>query len=195
MTDTIRNLEDIINKLDSYIKINEGKIQALEKIEFPTKKDGSAFSVFSKNFTNCRIENDGINAHNTKLTYFYNDGVRTYNEDWINLYLFIDEMAKDDPRREQANPHESLLRDTYSLTVEETRQAIQERIKHCQDNIAEYEVQKLKAQSQYNFIKNKVEELHKAIADLKNSDIKKPDTLYYSFCELAEYGVKWGLKD
>lgn len=196
MANTIRNLEEVIERLDSYIKANEGRVEALKKIEFPTKKDGSEFAVFSKNFTNCRIESDvTMNPHNLKLSYYYNDGVRTFNEDWINLYLYIDEMAKDDPRREKANPHITLLRDSYSLTVQETKQAIADRISLYEKYIEEYKQAKEKATKDYKTLKAKINEVHELIKSYEEKDYTKPNTLYYSFCDLAEYGVRHGLKD
>lgn len=194
----IRNFEELIRKFDDSIANYQGRIDALKKIEFPTKKDGTEFSQFSKNFTNCKIQTAtcSINPHNKELTYYYRDSRNYHLDDYISLYEYIDTMAKDDPRREKANPHESLVRDSYSLTVQETKQKILDTIALFEGYKVEQIRLKEQAIADYEQIKAKVNELHELIRGYKApiNDFSKSDSLYYAFCDLAEYGVRNGLR-
>ena len=188
MSETIRNLQDIIEKLERYETSNKNKLDALKKIEFPTKKDGSEFAVFSKNFTNCRITGDSFYP---KLEYDYRDGNGSWTYDWLSIYEFVDAMKEGDPRKEKANPKQSCLRQTYNLTVAEVQNEIQRAIERTEQNIIRYQREKEIAKQIYPKFEKQFAEIHEQLEKLNNDDTA---TLFYAFNDLASEIIRWGIR-
>lgn len=111
-------------------------IIAYENIERKRKKDGTNFKVFSKNFTNCKIIRDeySLYTNNYKLIVYGRTIFGELVDDDINLYKHVDSMT-DNEIKHDPEPKEQFLRQIYLFDVDETEQAIKDRIVVLEKNL------------------------------------------------------------
>ena len=137
------SVKEIISKLENYKKEYEEKKQAWENVKRLYKKDGSEFAVKQKNvdgaffgkYTPCE---DWMHPH---LTVYY--GSR-YQTESVAMYIYVDELKKDDSRlenKDQIKEGGSFTRSTYVFNIEECFEAIKKHIKILDEIIEGYEKQ------------------------------------------------------
>ena len=111
-------------------------ITAYENIERKRKKDGADFKVFSKNFSNCNITKDEYSLYTNvyKLIVYTRTIFGEIVDDDINLYKHVDMMTDNEIKHEPA-PKEPYLKQIYLFDVDETEQAIKNRIVELEKNL------------------------------------------------------------
>lgn len=190
---TIRNMDDILNEIDRRDDYYNSRIRALKSITFPTKKDGTPFAVFGKNFKpgeGMLLYTPSENETHPKLEYHAKDSKGLWFEDCVDLYLYVDEMRRKNPDDERIKGIEnnySIYRNTYKLTLEECKQAIKDKISLYEKYIADDEadrkaIKKLFCDTDFE---KKVLEIRDIIHNFKDSSCK------YDLNNYVEYIVKY----
>ena len=114
----IRNYEEILKTLESDKMYQFCFLELLENIQIKRKKDGTHFANKNQTFENATYTGDmkdTIMHPELKVSGRDKKGNwRTYS---INCYLFVEDMPKDDIRREKAI-EASCLKSTYILTTD-----------------------------------------------------------------------------
>ena len=111
----------------------------------------------------------------------------------INCYLFIDDMPKDDIRREKAI-EASCLKSTYILTTDEIIEKIEQEKERQRSYIANYEEQIRKSKVIFEEVEKKVQFLKDFIKTTTyefRSDEKKlyPSSLEYALKDYVKYNI------
>lgn len=138
------NVNDIILDLESRKKDYEEKKQAWENVKRLYKKDGSKFAIRQKNIDGASFGKYNPNEDwmHPYLTVYY--GSR-YQEESIPMFLYIDELKKDDSRLNNKDKIKNdsccCVRSTYVFNIEECFEAIQEHIKFLNGKIEDYKKQ------------------------------------------------------
>jgi hypothetical protein len=134
----MRNKEEIKNRLERILKDYRAKLEAWNNVQRATKKDGTEFAVFSKNFVNASTnQNSDRTVEHPEMTVYYQcDG---YKSDSINMYLYMDTLKDGDPRKEGYQKHWHRM--TYRYNVKETFEAIEEHKQRIKERISQYEKQ------------------------------------------------------
>ena len=162
-------LEELKEKLSKRIKNIDAEINAWQKVEILTKKDGSAFKQLQKNFKNAKI----TNLINYDINIYFHNG-STYTESSINIETAENNTGKREIARITCN-----YKNYYLLTVEEIKQKIDERIQQLEEE----KQQKLNC---LNNLEN--ESIIKLLLNIQkeyNDIYKREDTtLYYLLFEL-----------
>lgn len=132
-------IENIIEKLERAIKEEEAKRDAWRAVKIVTKKDGSAFANFSKNFNGARVTTpvyslaDGKELSVTAwspATGYISDGLRMYET--LNHYTPC-KLAEEKPENIQHNGPG--VADYYVYDVEDAAAAIARRIDYYDNDI------------------------------------------------------------
>ena len=102
----IYNLSDIIENLKDEKEDYEKKLQAWKNFKIVTKKDGTPFSVLSKNFEGASIGKYSIveDSDHPYLTVNYQTDRTGYHSDHIQIFHFLDELPISDERRKEYKP-------------------------------------------------------------------------------------------
>lgn len=162
-------LEELKEKLNKRIENINAEINAWQKVEILTKKDGSAFKQLQKNFKNAKI----TNLINYDINIYFHNG-STYTESSINIETEENTTGKREIARITCN-----YKNYYLLTVEEIKQKIDERIQQLEEE----KQQKLNC---LNNLEN--ESIIKLLLNIQkeyNDIYKREDkTLYYLLFEL-----------
>ena len=127
----IRNFEDVKNKLQESINYYDCRIKAWESVTFPTKKDGTPFKVFSKNFAGADIGKyyPVEDAAHPYLTVYAEEkqlnGNTVYISDHLQIYMdqYNDRLPQPNPEREVVFTHYGSEREI--LTIDEIKTEIQ----------------------------------------------------------------------
>lgn len=126
----IRNFEDVKNRLQESINYYDCRIKAWEAVTFPTKKDGTPFKVFSKNFDGADIGKyyPVEDAAHPYLTVYAEEkqigGNTRYISDHLQIY-----MDRYNDRLPQHNPERTIISwcgiPIEQLTLDEIKTEIQ----------------------------------------------------------------------
>lgn len=130
-------LTEIIGKMERYKKEYEAKITAWEGVERLTKKDGSDFAILSKNYSGASVTPVSYSIRedlNLSVSGYYN-GI--YISDDIELYPCVKNYKK--PVSEDRIIRRSFLEPYFKMNIEESFEAIQERIELYRGYIEELE--------------------------------------------------------
>ena len=158
----MKTLEDIKKELTSTLKEHEALLQAWNNVNRLYKKDGSSFSILSKNFENATIQDESYSVYPAKVVkVFISHEGKYYNEEIKCTQLVRYSQRKVDESR---IIHESCLEDRYNLTVDEIFEDIATKIEYHKNRIEELQNQIVMAEKYYNLVQNKMQEV-KAILD------------------------------
>lgn len=151
--------EQIRKETENSILMYEKKIELWKKVRRVTKKDGSDFQNFGKNFENAKIIRGRICADDFEIC--VNDyGVRIGGE-WAEDKFDIRQVVK----YSKITPDESqiikqsFLEPYFFLTPEQVMQMIQIKIQTYEEMIAEYREQLTKLDDLYDYVKNSLTEI------------------------------------
>ena len=190
----IRNYEEILKTLESDKRYHVCFLECLEKIQIKRKKDGTHYANKNQTFENATYTGD------TKDTIMHPElkvSGRDIKGRWetytINCYLFIDDMPKDDIRREKAI-EASCLKSTYILTTDEIIEKIEQEKERQRSYIANYEEQIRKSKVIFEEVEKKVQFLKDFIKTTTyefRSDEKKlyPSSLEYALKDYVKYNI------
>lgn len=139
------NLDAIRESPKKDIAINSALVDTWKKVEFPTKKDGSAFKVMSKNISGARYDVKPYllarGQYELTVITFANPG--GYVSDSINCYELVkylkDESMK--AKTENYQPKEMYLEQVYTFDIEDIKKAVSERIAYLESYISDLKKQ------------------------------------------------------
>ena len=182
----IYNLSDIIENLKDEKEDYEKKLQAWKNFKIVTKKDGTPFSVLSKNFEGASIGKYYVveDSMHPYLTVNYQTDRTGYNRDHIQIFHFLDELPESDERRKEYKPQ--FMRQTVTKSFDEIREAVDNYMDELEKNIESYNEQLEKASTAYENYAKAIKEARKQLRiDCGLSENETyGNTLYYSVKEL-----------
>ena len=174
----MKTLEDIKKELTSTLKEHEALLQAWNNVNRLYKKDGSSFSILSKNFENATIQDESYSVYPAKVVkVFISHEGKYYNEEIKCTQLVRYSQRKVDESR---IIHESCLEDRYNLTVDEIFKEIELKKEYHKKRIEELNKQLEMAESYYNQVTGKMEEIKTILDTLcdKRGDRENIDLRY-----------------
>lgn len=131
------NLDGVITELKKDLDRKSACLEAWRAVEFPTKKDGTPFAVFSKNIKGASVrasayanqpgENELHVTAFTKLSGYVGDVIPLYNQ---VKYLKDPAMIA---KKDNYLPKQSYLEQLYKYDIEDTRTAVAQRIAYLED--------------------------------------------------------------
>lgn len=159
----MKDLKSIVKELENRIDEHEALLEAWQNVKRLHKKDGSDFSVLSKNFENAKVEYESYSIYPAKIVKVWNRGkFGKYYDEEINCTQLVRYSKREiDPSRVIK---ETLLEDRYNLTVDEIFEDIATKIEYHKNRIEELQNQIVMAEKYYNLVQNKMQEV-KAILD------------------------------
>lgn len=183
-----KNLEDIKKEFSKRIAEHETLLEAWEKVERVTKKDGSNFAALGKNFKNAKIRENQYSIRPDKLLTVYGwTSDNRYIEEDINTTDHADRYngRAIDPER---IIKESYITPYYIKTVDELFEDIEAKKEYHKKAIEGYKKQINESQFYYDQIAGKMIEIHNVL----NSMCKKgkPSTEFLSLRYALEDVVK-----
>lgn len=177
----MKNLEDIKKELTSTLKEHEALLQAWSNVHRLYKKDGSSFSVLSKNFENATIQDEPYSIYPAKDIHVCIE----YNGKYCKYYseeIHCTQLVRYSQRKvdESRIIHEALLEDRYNLTIDELFEEIELRKEYHKNRIEELNKQLDMAESYYKQVIDKMEEVKTILDTLcdKHGDRKNIDLRY-----------------
>lgn len=183
------NKEEIRTKLEKYISEYQVKIELWQRVERITKKDGTDFQNFGKNFTNSRIETGLI--HDRDIVVFDHKIINSrmeWIEDKISTDLNVEDYIKIFERQPEKDRiiSETLIKDYLYLTPEESMQMIERQISIYQERITDYQKQLELLDNAYDIITAKTKELFDTLKEVTGDLGMYHNSLYYSLKEKIE---------
>ena len=174
----MKTLEDIKKELTSTLKEHEALLQAWNNVNRLYKKDGSSFSILSKNFENATIQDESYSIYPTKVVkvFICCEG-KYYNEEINCTQLVKYSQRKVDESR---IIHASYLEDRYNLTVDEIFEEIELKKEYHKKRIEELNKQLEMAELYYKQVLIKMEKVKTVLDTLcdKSGDRKNIDLRY-----------------
>lgn len=135
-------LNTIKEKIEKYLSQDKERLSMWENVKRVKTKGGEDFKTFSKNIEGAIIEKSNYGPkHNEYITVKGWAGYSIFVEDTIRIYGFVDELPKDDERRERANDKSNIWRQTYDFNLDEVFKTIEERKELIETRIHSYEEQ------------------------------------------------------
>ena len=140
------DLKEITTKMENKITRAKGLLAAWQAVTFPTKKDGTAFKILSKNIDGATLAQSRYNPHcgENILTVYagYLNGCG-YCSDDIYCYDTISAYTKN--KRAEEKPENVIINEyggkVYSFDLDDIKQAVKDRIAYLTQRIAELEAQ------------------------------------------------------
>lgn len=183
------NKEEIRTKLNKYISEYKAKIELWQKVTRNTKKDGTDFQNFCKNFSNAKIETGGI--HDRDIVVFDHKIINSRME-WIEDKISTDLNVEDYVRFFSKQPEESriiretIIKDYLYLTPDESMQLIKRQIAIYQERITDYNKQLELLDNAYDIITAKTKELFDTLKEVTGDLGMYHNSLYYALKEKIE---------
>lgn len=174
------NFDDVIKNLEYWKDFYKNARDAWRKVEITKTKSGKEFENLSRALVNAyKIQEYGFDR--IKI-FFY--GARARESDIIDIYGYVDELPKDDPRRELGERN-GYWRTHYILTPDEIRAKIEQTIELYGEKVKNYETQIKKARKAFDKFRNAIDKAEKELANFVDSDSDKPGhcSLYYRITE------------
>lgn len=181
-----KNLEDIKKEFNKRIEEQKTLLEAWEKVERATKKDGSNFVALAKNFKNATIKNNEYVLRPSKKIHVY--GI-TKNNKYVDDSIETNELVKYAKRHIDADRilKESYLEPWYEKTVDEIFEDIEERKETLRKNIKNFEEEIKISEKYYNMVNIHLESIHNILNELS---VKKPNSNFLSLRYALEDVVK-----
>lgn len=160
-----KNLEDIKKEFEKRIDNHAALLEAWEKVERVTKKDGSDFKALSKNFNNATVIVNEFVLRPSKKIRVYG---RTKRNDFVEDFVETTDLVKYSKRPVDAARilKESYLEPWYEKTVDEIFEDIETQKEYHRKAIEGYEKQIQEANFYYDIISAKMEEIHKVLNNM-----------------------------
>ena len=188
----LRNTDKIRHNLELRLDETQLEISLWEAVEIVRKKDGTDFARRAQSFKNATWKDNAeynIGGYFPELSVTGRGKLGGWRTFTLYMYEYVDEMRKDDPRREKANPKEPCVRQTYTLSIAECYNRIKARI--IQLRLYETALEKSLAslETVYNKFFDAIEE---AMQNLKSdcfefrTDDNYPSTIEYQLIEELE---------
>lgn len=188
-----RNYEEIKARLEENVKYYDARIKAWQQVERATKKDGSDFKVFSKNFNGAEtgkyypIED----YSNPYLTVAFEDENGRYTTDQMSLKAdkHLTEQANIPEHNDEREVRYSYGYPVEILTVEETWTAIQNLIQKYKHWKAEAERELAESKAHFEKIDALLDEVNNTLKEISPGDLSS--TARYAFREYITNNIRW----
>lgn len=149
------NMNGIKTELEKELSSCYTLKSAWEKVMFPTKKDGSAFKVLSKNIMGAKLHQNEYNPTygENELTVYANDRLNGYINDTIYCWCLVKDIPENDNRHNK--PENVVYRsnsgyyDVYSFDIQDIKKAVETRIAYCDAQIKSLENQLVNLERAY----------------------------------------------
>ena len=177
-----KSKEDIRKQFENYIKEYEVKIRLWSAVKRVTKKDGSDFQSFGKNFENAEIVRGRICADDFEIR--VSDYSIRIDGRWVDDTIDIKqivEYSKITPAEEQI-VKESFYKPYFYMTPDQVMEYIQNTIEIYKRKIEEYKDQLAKLDSLYDFVKVSVDNIMNKI----KAETEGNSSLYYAMRDLIK---------
>lgn len=175
------NLDGIKTSLNKELAECEGALNAWKNVTFPTKKDGSEFAVFSKNINGATINavSYAMQPGENELTVTFNVPMQGWKQDTIRLYELVKYLKNEKQIAKTANylPKVTYLEQVYKFDLEDTKEAIKNRINYLESRIQKLKNSIEKAETAYNAFKAAYAS---ALDELKKNCGADDNTLFYA---------------
>jgi hypothetical protein len=174
-------MDAIKTSLERDIAIYSALIDAWKKVSFPTKKDGSAFKVMSKNISGARYDVKPYllarGQYELTVTAFSNPG--GYNTDSINCYELVkylkDESMK--AKTENYQPKEMYLEQVYTFDIEDIKNAVSNRIEYLENYVSDLKKQLASLETVFRNFRNAFDNAIKTL-EHDTKDFSHKDMFY-----------------
>ena len=167
----MKDLKNIVKELENRIDEHEALLEAWKRVKRLYKKDGSSFSVLSKNFENAKIEDEPYSIYLAKIVKVWNCGKsgKYYNEEIKCTQIVRYSKREIEPSR---IIKEALLEDRYDLTIDEIFEDIAAQIEYHKNRIEELHNQIAMAEKYYNLVQNKMQEVKTILDEVCNNKVQ-----------------------
>lgn len=180
MSYNMYNLDGIITQLKKDRDLCIAKLEKWNEVTFPTKKDGSAFKLMSKNISGATYfrEEYAMQPGEYKLRVggwcdgsgYFTDEIRAHE---LVKYLEDEEMLA---KTQNFQPKQTYLEQVYTFDLDDIKRAIAKRISQLKTAIANYNFQINAAQRAFNDFKHAY---IFALQQLEKAAGKSSDLYYY----------------
>ena len=184
-----KGIEGIKKELQQEIERYKAEIEAWEKVTVKTKKNGEEFQNIKKAITGGEINTRSYDDSQHPNLYVYFKVNHTYENDWIPVFHYLDELPDDDPRK--APYKKQFTRQTCIATAAEITERINARIKRRKEQIESLEKQLQTAEKTYAHVMELAQTIGKTIISLTDSTDGRKNSLAYAIAEDASDLVKW----
>ena len=171
----MKKKEDIRNKFEDYILDYEAKIRLWSNVKRVTKKDGSDFQSFAKNFANAKIERGRICSDDFEIC--VSDYSIRIDGKYVCDSISIKQVVKYSriiPAEDQIIK-ESFYEPYFYMTPAQVMEYIQITIDRYKEKIVEYQEQLAKLDALYDYVKSSVD----SIMDKVRKEAGSNTSLYY----------------
>lgn len=167
--DIYYNTKDMKEKLAKELERIMAILTAWQKVTFPTKKDGTRFSVLSKNIEGAKLSlsDFAIQPGENVVTVYTHTPKNGYIHDYIYAYCMVKDFGATDPRKEKTQNYQTkqtYLNQVYTYDIDDIKQAIKTRIEYLQGQAADLKKEIAAADKAYNQFKKDYEN---AVAKLR----------------------------
>lgn len=184
-----KGIEKIMKEINESIERYQAEIEAWQKVEVKTKKNGEEYQNIKRAITGAKVNARSYDDETHPKMYVFFKSGHKYEEDWIDLYFYLDNLPENDPRRK--NYTRQLFRQTCMKTTEEIKESINERIKIRTEQIESLKKQIAAAETAYTQITEMAEAIGKTILSLTECSKGRKNSLAYALAEEAADIVKY----
>ena len=175
------NMDAIRESLKKDISTNNALIEAWKKVSFPTKKDGTAFKIMSKNIVGARYDVKPYllsrGQYELTVTAFANPG--GYVSDSINCYELVKYLKDENMKAKTENyqPKEMYLEQVYTFDIEDIKKAVSDRIVYLESYVSDLEKQLASLETVFRNFRNAFDNAIKTL-EHDTKDFSHKDMFY-----------------
>lgn len=170
----MENFEAFKGHLEANLKDAKTNLALWKNVKRLSKKNGEDFQNFGKNFDGATIDHDAIFEDRLSVHGRIEHGI-AWAEDHIDL---VREATSDIEADRRYKPYTFSNVEKYHLTVSETFEKIEDRIKYYEVQVYNYELQLMHARSIYDLTVNTVNAMYaEAMKELEEAGYKPTYTI------------------
>lgn len=179
------NLDGIKTELSKDIKKAKAVLEAWEKVNFPTKKDGSPFKVLSKNIDGATLYKPEFSmqpGENRLRVTAFADGSGWVSSE-IDTYCLVKYLKDENKKAKKENymPKQTYLEQVYSYDLEDIKEAVATEIERLKEKINDLEHALTISDAAYKNFRDGYKEIMLQLE--KDTDKTKNSTLFYMISE------------
>lgn len=176
------NFDDVVTAMKKDLDQQKACLEAWKRVEFPTKKNGEPFAVFSKNIKGASVkaEDFAMQPGEIELYVCAHSSLSGYFTDTIKLHDQVRYLEDPDMIAKTQNymTKQSMLNQIYKYDLADTKKAVTKRIAYLEDYVAQLENQIAEARKVWDqFVKDYSTAMHGLQDATKNWTHK--DLFYY----------------
>lgn len=172
-----KSKDEIIRELEEKKEWYLAAAKAWDAVTIEKTKSGKEFLQLARALKNAKVSDFYDKSSHPRINISFKTGYK-YNTDDLQAYIFMDELPKNDPRREERTTI-NCLRRTVKKTPDELREDIKKKIES-------YKALAEKEQKQIDKAADIIDTFEKAFKDFKinlEKESGKNSSLYYAIME------------